>query len=161
MTPKGPDAAHLPVTVQITSDAAQLAEVRVAVEAAARAAGFNEMTVSSIVLAIDEAICNVIKHGYQGRSGEPIEVLIETAHRQDRAGLQFVIRDRGQQVEPTSIVGRNLEEVRPGGLGTHIIRAVMDEVEYTSRRPQGMELRLVKLLNESVPAAPPDTGETR
>ena len=138
-----------PVTIRFTSDTCEVAKVRAAVEEAAREAGFSEMDVSSIVLAIDEAVCNVIRHGYEGRAGQPIELMIEHVHRQQRSGLQFTIRDRGRQVDPASIVGRCLEDIRPGGLGTHIIRAVMDEVEYTSREPQGMELRVLKMLSDT------------
>lgn len=131
----------------ITSDTANLACIRDAVLAAAVGVGFSDPAVSQIVLAVDEAVSNVIKHGYEGRSGQPIEVGIEAVRRGCRCGLQVTVCDCGRQVDPGSITGRPLDDVRPGGLGTHIIRNVMDEVEYSVRQPQGMRLRMVKLLD--------------
>lgn len=145
--------------VRISSDPANAAAVREAVGTAARAQSFSEQDVAAITLAIDEAVCNVIKHGYEGCRGKPIEISIEAVNRSGREGLQFTILDEGRQVNPSSIVGRDLEDLRPGGLGTHIIRSVMDEVEYTPRQPVGMKLRLLKWRpaagGDSVPAAKP------
>ena len=135
--------------VKITSDTCNVVKVRAAVMEAARSVGFAETDVSAIALAIDEAVCNVIKHGYRGRSGQPIEVMLEPLRRQGRIGLQVTICDRAPQVDPAGIAGRDLEDVRPGGLGTHIIRTVMDEVEYSHRQPEGMQLRVVKMLDNS------------
>lgn len=142
-----------PSQLTVTSETANLAKVRAAVEDAARRIGFLEEQVSTIALAIDEAVTNVIRHGYEGQRGQPIDVTIEPVHRRQRVGLQVTICDCGRQVDPGTIVGRELEEVRPGGLGTHIIRTVMDELEYTHRDPAGMKLRLVKLID-----APPHHG---
>jgi anti-sigma regulatory factor (Ser/Thr protein kinase) len=136
-------------SLTITSDTANLAVLRETVTRAALAVGFQDPTVSQITLAVDEAIGNVIKHGYDGRPGQPIEVSIEPFQRADQRGLQIVVCDCGRQVDPATIVGRELSEVRPGGLGTHIIRNVMDEVEYSLRQPQGMRLRMAKLLKTS------------
>jgi len=142
-----PEQLDQPVVLQITSETANVAKVRTAVVQAAQRMGFAEPEVSAIALAIDEAIANVIRHGYEGRSGEPIEVTIEGVHRADNHGLQITICDCGRQVDPATIAGRELEDVRPGGLGTHIIKTVCDEVEYTHRQSAGMQLRVLKMLD--------------
>lgn len=131
--------------VSLTSDTANLAGLRETVSTAAGCVGFAEPVISQIVLAVDEAIGNVIKHGYEGRGGLPIEVTIESIRRHDSPAMQVTICDCGRQVDPGTIVGRDLQDVRPGGLGTHIIRNVMDEVEYSVRQPRGMTLRMIKL----------------
>jgi hypothetical protein len=66
-------------------------------------------------------------------------------------GLRIVIEDLGRQTDPGAIKGRDLDDVRPGGLGVHIIREVMDEVVYEKRPGGGMRLTLVKC-----PHAPKD-----
>ena len=86
------------------------------------------------------------RHGYEGRVGQPIEVTIDRVERDGTDALQVTICDCGRQVDPANIVGRDLEDIRPGGLGTHIIRTVMDEVEYSLRQPTGMQLRVLKKL---------------
>ena len=143
----------LPTQLSVTSETANIARVRDAVQDAARRIGFGEQDVSAVALAIDEAVANVIRHGYEGRAGQPIEVTIEPARREGRNGLQVTICDCGRQVDPGLIVGRDLGDVRPGGLGTHIMKTVMDEVEYTHRQPEGTQLRLLKMV-----ADPPSGG---
>ena len=61
-----------------------------------------------------------------------------------RAGLEIVILDRGKSIDPAAICGRDLADIRPGGLGVHIIRSVMDKVQYRRRSGGGMLLRMVK-----------------
>jgi len=150
-----PQQLDQPVVVQITSDTANVAKVRTAVVKAARRIGFPEPDVAAVALAIDEAVANVIKHGYEGCSGKPIEVTIEGVCRDDNHGLQITICDCGRQVDPTTIAGREPEDVRPGGLGTHIIKTICDEVEYTHRQPAGMQLRVLKMLDKR----PDNVGE--
>jgi anti-sigma regulatory factor (Ser/Thr protein kinase) len=60
--------------------------------------------------------------------------------------LECDVRDFGRQVDPSTIRSRSLDEVRPGGLGVHIIRSVMDEVEYSRAEGGGMRLRMLKYL---------------
>jgi len=143
----GPSRSGQPTRLRVTSETGNIARVRAAVERAALDMGFAEPDATAVALAIDEAVANVIRHGYEGREGQPIEVTIEPVSRGDRAGLEVTICDCGRQVELNTIVGRKLEDVRPGGLGTHIMKAVMDEVEYKHRQPEGMQLRLLKLLD--------------
>lgn len=144
-----------PLVLEITSDTGHLAGVRTAVLGAAQALGFTEPRLSGIALAIDEALANVIRHGYRGQPGQPIQVTIEPVRRGERRGLQVTICDCCRHVDPATITGRDLDDVRPGGLGTHIIRTVMDEVEYTKREPEGMSLRLVKMLDDGGAHTPP------
>ena len=146
MRDRRPQPLDQPVVLETTSDTANVAKVRTAVVDAAKRMGFPEPDVASIALAINEAIANVIKHGYEGCPGKPIDVTIEGICRADRHGLQITICDCGRQVDPATIAGRELEDVRPGGLGTHIIKTVCDEVEYTHREPAGMQLRILKML---------------
>ena len=49
-----------------------------------------------------------------------------------------------KQVDPESIQPRDLDDIRPGGLGVHIIREVMDEVAYEKRQGPGMRLTMIK-----------------
>ena len=55
-----------------------------------------------------------------------------------------MIEDEARQVSPEQMRGRELEDIKPGGLGVHIIKEIMDEVTYEQRPNQGMRLTLVK-----------------
>jgi len=137
---------RVPAHLRITSEPAGLAEVRDTVAEVAGEMGFSAEEVANLVLAVDESLCNVIKHGYAGEPGHPIELTISDELGSGRAGMEIQIRDYGKQVDPEKIQGRDLDEVRPGGLGLHIIRSTMDEVKFTQAEGGGMRLVMSKYL---------------
>ena len=61
--------------------------------------------------------------------------------------LQIAVRDFAPSVDPARIRPRPLDELRPGGLGTHLIRSAMDHTEFC-KPPSGPGnlLRMVKKL---------------
>lgn len=121
-----------------------LSVVRCAIRQMAKLAGMNDADTDAVSLALDEALTNVIRHGYGGPCSQQIIIQIARQQIEARAALVFVIQDFGKQVDPATIRSRDLDDVRPGGLGVHIIRSVMDEVEYSQAQQGGMRLRLVK-----------------
>ena len=129
----------------VRSDPADLPQVREAVRRVSAAAGFDDEEAARLVLAVDEAVANVIKHGYDGRLDRPVELDLEGVEEEGVRGIRFVVRDFGKQVSPETICGRDLDDVRPGGLGVHIIRTVMDRVAYAPAAGGGMRLEMVKL----------------
>jgi anti-sigma regulatory factor (Ser/Thr protein kinase) len=62
-----------------------------------------------------------------------------------------VLQDCGPPLDVERIVPRDLDEVRPGGLGTHFIRSIMDEVTYTHKEGCGNVLRMVRRLHKNCP----------
>lgn len=135
------------VELNITSNPKSLPVVRSAIERMAQVEGCNGMEAHGLMLAIDEALANVIKHGYEGRPDQPITVTLSTILSQEgRKGIAVRVRDKGRQVDPATIQGRNLDEVRPGGLGVHIIQSVMDEYNYSCPPDGGMLLEMVKYI---------------
>ena len=140
-----PSAGPESLRMKLTSDLDEIPSVRQAGEKIALAIGFSAEKAAMIMLTIDEALANVIKHGYGGQKGRPIDVFIERICPEGRVGIRVLIRDRAKQVDPASIKGRDLDDVRPGGLGVHLMKSLMDEVVH---RPtaQGMELEMVKYL---------------
>jgi anti-sigma regulatory factor (Ser/Thr protein kinase) len=144
-----------PLIIEIPSQAMHLCAVRAFVGETCKRMKFDAMQTSQVVLAVDEALANVIRHGYDGRSDGRIRIEIELFERSMRGpGLRVVIDDWGKQVDPATIKSRDLSDVRPGGLGVHIIKRVMDEASYEQRDGQGMRLTLVK--HVSSPAATGD-----
>lgn len=133
----------LSLKLVLSSDPRLLGAVRGAVRELASGAGFAEEDCRAIALAVDEALTNIIRHAYDNRPDESVEL---TCHGLEN-GLEFIFRDRGRPVDPAKICARALEDVRPGGLGTHIIRQIMDQVRYEPL-PDGNQLRLVKYINK-------------
>ncbi len=133
------------VELNIKSNSRSLPVVRGAVEQMAAMEGFTDDEAHGLILAIDEALANVIQHGYHGREDQPIAItLMPVTSEEGLLGIAVEVRDEGRQVAPETICGRPLDEVRPGGLGVHIIQSVMDEYEYSCPPEGGMRLRMVK-----------------
>lgn len=143
------------IQIQLISDPTYLCGVREMVASIARRLGFDDMDSSKISLAIDEALCNVIRHGYNKAFDRPIWVGITPLPPQGDSpgGITIVIEDEAKKVDPCKVVGRELDDIKPGGLGVHIIREVMDEVRYEAREQVGMRLVMSKRVTRE--AEPP------
>ena len=114
------------VELRLSARADRLKLVRGSVRAAARMCGFSDGTAQSIVLAIDEACQNIIVHGYRDRPDG--EIIIGLFRRRD--GLLARLRDFAPPVDPASVRPRDLADLKPGKLGSHFIRTIMDTVEF-------------------------------
>lgn len=112
-------------TLQVPAQAEQLQTLRVRVRACAAEQGFAAEIVEALVLAVNEACMNVIQHGYRGAPGE-IELSITAL----ADGIEFRVRDTARCIGLDDWRPRPLDELRPGGLGVHFIRAIMDEIAY-------------------------------
>ena len=96
---------------------------------------------------MDEALCNVIRHGYDKAMDKPIWVSIwplNEADTENPEGIRIVIEDNAKHIDPDQIKGRELDDIKPGGLGVYIIRNVMDDVTFEQRPEGGMRLILTK-----------------
>lgn len=133
------------VRLEIVSDARMLAPVRGLVNALAHRLGFADVDASHVSLAVDEVLANVIRHGYDRRPDGRIFLRIWCMDDGPR-GLLIVVEDDGKQVDPSCFRSRDLDDLRPGGLGVHIIREVMDGCRFEPRRERGMRAVLVKWL---------------
>jgi serine/threonine-protein kinase RsbW len=135
--------------MELPSNPDTLCVVRSALDPLAQMLGFSDAECRAVVLAVDEALTNIIRHAYQGKAHQPIEISFRRMHApQDgarRPALEILLEDRGIRVDGSKLCGRDLEDVRPGGLGLHFIKESMDAVEFRRRWGRN-QLRLVKFL---------------
>ena len=128
-------------TVSIPAESRYLKAIRSFFETALGAA-IDEET-DMIVLALDEACSNVLKHGSRC-AGELIRVAADVLPGLLRVRVDdFCAEDDVLRIKP-----RDLTDVRPGGLGTHFVSSIMDRVEFVREpgRPGRMALVLEKSL---------------
>ena len=136
------------ITLNMCANPEYLSVARAAVRAVTGAIGMDKETAEKITVATVEAITNVIKHSYGGPCEKTIVMKLgKIKCNENTDALEIVIRDFGKQVDPEKIKSRDLDDVRPGGLGVHIMHSAMDEVEFTPAESRGMRLRMVKYLN--------------
>ena len=84
-------------------------------------------TSDDVVLAIAEAAQNIVKHGYNGKeTSENLKVEISYHNNQ----LKIDLYDKGEPAIPTNIKPRDVDDIKPGGLGTFFIGQIMDEVMF-------------------------------
>jgi anti-sigma regulatory factor (Ser/Thr protein kinase) len=121
-----------------TSHSGRMAEVRHSARLFLKKCSFDESSIELLVLGLDEACTNIIRHAY-GHDERPVR--LEMERLPDR--VRFVLRDYGRACNPQGIRSRPLEEVRPGGVGVYIIRQVFDYVKYEPCR-RGTRLVLEK-----------------
>jgi anti-sigma regulatory factor (Ser/Thr protein kinase) len=136
------------IELRIPANPNYLCVVRMAVRQTAGIFGFQEDKAESITLAVVEALTNIIRHSYGGPCDKPIVIGLNKIcyGEENRSAIEIVIRDFGKQVDAETIKSRDLNELRPGGVGVHIIHSVMDEVEFLHANDCGMQLRLVKIV---------------
>lgn len=128
-------------TLEIASAAGNCKRCRQFIEAWALAAGYPDLERGLIVLAADEAVTNVIRHTYQNAPDKPIVLSAEIAEGQ----FHLRLRDYGPPVDIETLKGRALEDIKPGGLGLHLLKNVFTVVEH-STLPDGNEWHLAKPL---------------
>src|ERR1700693_5248718 len=149
---QGPKSGHrggLLLMLKLYSNPRLLSVVRGAVERLTETLGFPAVQCRSITRAVDEALTNIVRYSYGNRLDQPIVMYFRKTQRRNRRevedGLEILLCDRGPAVDLSKLRGRPLEEIRPGGLGLHLIRQAMDTVEFT-RKGATNQLRLVKYL---------------
>lgn len=130
MTKDRPSAAVPPgdliLELRVFAKPEQLKRVRSAVREAAMGAGCSENCAEEVVIALNEACMNVMKHGYQlDPSGE---MTVQLAV--DKGRLVAWLADQCAPIGQSELKSRPLEDLRPGGLGVHFMRECMDDVTF-------------------------------
>ncbi len=128
------------IEFRVPSDPKVLKIVRLSVSWLCELAGFSEEERNSTTLAVDEACSNIIRHAYQGDQHQPIIITCKLLDN----GIEITLQDFGRSVREEEIKPRDLDEIRPGGLGVHLIKSVMDVVQYESNENEGNKLTLAK-----------------
>ncbi|MFQ5584292.1 MAG: ATP-binding protein [Calditrichia bacterium] len=132
------------IEIKLPSDPKYLKIARGSIAYLCNFCGFSKEERDTIVLAVDEAMTNIIKHAYGNDKNKPI--IIKCRILRDR--LEIILRDFGKKADPRNIKSRNLQDVRPGGLGVHFIQSSMDSVVYDNSLKEGNRLTLLKYFPE-------------
>ena len=111
-------------------------------EAFGAQAGLPPDVTFRLTLSLDEIVSNVIRHGFADQAEHAIAVSVDVID-----GLvTATVVDDGEAFDPREApvpdLDAPLEERKAGGLGMHLVRATMDEVEY--RREDGRNVLTVR-----------------
>ena len=99
-----------------------------------------------LVLAIAEAAQNIVKHAYKDNQ-DSNDIMVVKISCEDKK-LQIAFYDMGTPVDPNKVKHREIDNIKPGGLGTFFIQEIMDAVEFKDgkRKPWINHLVLTKQL---------------
>lgn len=118
--------------VSITSDPRLLKAVRGLIRGYMNGLDFPYDRIEEIVLAVDEACSNAMRHSYCGSHDGVIEIELKSGERD----VVIELRDYGvpvaeEHVQRKNVQAPDLDTLRPGGLGIQLIFEVFDDVEFT------------------------------
>ena len=98
-----------------------------------------------LVLAIAEAAQNIVKHAYKDDPKTDDKMVVQISCKDNK--LQIGFYDMGTPVDPGKVKHREIDNVKPGGLGTFFIQQIMDAVEFKDgKKPWINHLVLTKQL---------------
>lgn len=103
----------------------------------------NELTISHLILVVDEAITNLLEHSFSEKDNSLI--IISLIFENNR--LKIIISDNGKSFDLRDFVNIDMKEyfksLKKGGLGIYIIKEIIDEIEYY---PANSSQKLNKLI---------------
>jgi anti-sigma regulatory factor (Ser/Thr protein kinase) len=118
----------------VANDLSALVQVRQLVARSVAEGGFDARSLNRMQIAVDEAVTNIIEHGYSAtpRGVARIELALDVTPTEFR----IEIVDQGARFDPTSTaeidIRRHVDSGRGGGLGVFLMRSIMDVVDYHS-----------------------------
>lgn len=135
--------------LRVKSKTENLSLIRDFVSEKALNAGLPVTAVEKIMLAVDEACTNIIKHAYKSSPEGEITLIVEY----DEEKFTITIIDYGKSFNPESIPQPDLQkyyrEHKVGGLGIYLMKSLMDDVKYTSIPGKYNQVLLSKNISNS------------
>jgi len=133
--------------ISVPSHCEYLDTIRTFINDAAKSIGFHDTEIWKLVLAVDEACSNIIRHGYHHNSAHFINLDVELKENR----FLIHIEDEGQTYDLRFHTIPSEEEYitdpKPGGLGIKIIQNLIDEIDYKHTDAKN-RLSLTKFLPE-------------
>ena len=133
----------------VGSSTNNLSAIREFTEKAAAESGFGKEDIGKIILAVDEACTNIIKHAYNYSEKGTITLNI----KMQNSKFSISISDEGNSFNPELIPEPDIKEYhaqkRVGGLGMFLMKKLMDDVVYKTLPNQKNQVILIKYLSKN------------
>lgn len=112
--------------IHLLSRANNLSPLRGMIKKIYAESDINNKDIDDVIIAINEACMNIIQHAYKGF--EEGEIIVDFFKNKNE--IMIRIHDFADKSDFDSIKSRDLEDVRPGGIGVHFMSTIMDKIEY-------------------------------
>ena len=131
----------------VKSRTENLSDIREFIDSLVRKAGVSPEVIEDIILAVDEACTNIIKHSYKYFPDG--EIIVKIKYSENK--ILITITDHGEHFQPHKITKPDLQEYykhkKVGGLGMYLMKTLMDDVKYSSVPGKYNQVLLTKYLN--------------
>ena len=114
------------VETKFCSDHDQLRNIRDTIRAVLQKNNCPPPFIDDLVLAVNEACANIMQHAYKGKCTG--EIILAILREQDEITVR--LSDFDEPVDTSACKSRQLDELRPGGLGVHFMNELMDDVRF-------------------------------
>lgn len=130
--------------IKVKSTTENLSIIRDFIQDTASASGFGRDAVDKIILAVDEASTNIIKHAYKYNPEKEIEIKVTLSSGK----FTIEIIDSGNSFDPDSVhdpdIRKYFKERKVGGLGIFLMKKLMDDVKYDTLKNHRNKVTLIK-----------------
>jgi serine/threonine-protein kinase RsbW len=131
-------------TYDFPADTAVLEKIgKLAIDAGSNA-GFNDIEIGDIQLALDEVCTNTIIHGLKNDPSRTFQMVLQC----DPGVIEILIHESGEPFDPLDfddpILENIMEEQSAGGLGLYFLRELMDEADFRIGRDGVKTWRIAK-----------------
>jgi serine/threonine-protein kinase RsbW len=133
-------SANPPLTLTIPSDLRMLSVARAFIEAVCQVNSLDKATTHAVVLASSEAVSNVIRHAHRNKPDAQLQIHCQL----DGDRIEICLLDEGDPFDLAAVPHLDPSEIRVGGRGVFLMRALMDELSCQPRQERGNTLRMVK-----------------
>ncbi|MEI6154317.1 MAG: GNAT family N-acetyltransferase [Deltaproteobacteria bacterium] len=134
-------------TLTIPNDMSYLPVAQASVKEAAKMFGFTDEAIYQIELGLEEAFMNVIKHAFEAGETSTFDIICKHIPM----GIKIIIKEKGMPFDPDKITlydpSKDIFEEGSTGLGTFLMKKIVDEVSFHNLGSAGKETHLVKYLS--------------
>ena len=101
----------------------------------------NPKTIFEVKLVVGEATSNIIKHGYR-QSDPKNKIFVEVDFKDNE--LEIHIYDNGTKATKDMVKHRDIEDVRPGKIGSYFIKNIMDFFDWSEEKSNWVNHLILK-----------------
>jgi serine/threonine-protein kinase RsbW len=131
------------ITIRLAADVAEIERLNRIVRQFGELHELPGRTLYAVNLALDEMVTNVILYGFAETKGEETkgeEIVVRIKVHPPELRCEIV--DGGREFDPMQVpspdIQAPLRDRELGGLGIHLMRALMDEVTYRREHPKNV-----------------------
>ncbi len=131
---------------KFTADSENFARFRPELRQLLEQSGLDQKKIDQVLLSVQEALTNILRHCYHGEAKEITLIFAEDAEK-----ITVTLEDSGQKFDLTKRADPKIPREEPGGLGIYFIKQSMDKVIYDESCKTGNRIHLVKFKQKVTP----------